>query len=123
MRRNAHALVHVEAMRVGPIAGGGGVEVELTTLETNGFIDHPVEQEPGMSGAPVLGPRRQIVAVQRVTPGEMVDHTEARRGGCLLVAIGEGGDQSVSLTPLAAVDDRNEILRGAELRAECQQSR
>jgi hypothetical protein len=50
----------------------------------------------------------------------MVDDTEARSGGRLLVSLSEGGDQSIPFASLHTVDDRNDPLFGAELRTECQ---
>lgn len=105
-------------MRGFAVGADAGVEVELAAPEPPRLLDHPVEQRRGVPVAAVVGHRRQVVAVQRLTPGEMVVHAEARRRHRLLATVDEDRNEAIAGGSLYVVHAAHEIVCGADVRPE-----
>ena len=105
--RDAQAGVEVEPVRVLALRPDPGVEVELAAAEPLRLGRAPLEQRPPVAAPAAVRVRREVVDVQAVAPGEVVDHPEAGHGDAAPVL--EDAHEPVALGPLDLVDAPDEL--------------
>src|ERR1700694_1845698 len=93
----------VDAIRARP-----GIEMELAAAKPARLLDHPVDELARMPFASVRGQSSEVVAVEGVTPEEVVHDTETRRRDGMDVSFDEGSDQPVTPGPLHSIDALDE---------------
>src|SRR6202023_3011947 len=103
-----------EAVRVSAVWPGSRVEMELVTFESPGLVDHPVHEPARVSLLAVLVSGAEVIAVQRLTPREVMDDPKPRDGGGVKVLFGEKPDQAVALRAQHLVDVVGERQLGAD---------
>src|ERR1700694_2349105 len=89
----------VDAIRARP-----GIEMELAAAKPPRLLDHPVDELARVPFASVRGQGSEVVAVEGVTPEEVVHDTKPRRRDGMDVSFDEASDQPVTLGPLHSVD-------------------
>src|SRR5690348_8644308 len=120
MRRDPHALVEVKAMGGGAVRSDARVQMELATAKSLSLLDHPVQQQPCVPATAKRAPGRKVVAVERVTPCQVVEHPKSGRGGRLLAVAVEGSNQPVALLALLLIHCAHEVRGRADMRSKLQ---
>jgi hypothetical protein len=109
--------IQVQAVRVAAILADAGVEVELTTTETAGLAQQPIEQPASVAAPPGLGQGRKVVDVEVPPPVEAVSDAEAGNRDRIRPTVLEDADQPVALRALNVVHRFDEALFVGELGA------
>src|ERR1700693_2052088 len=104
MRRDAHALVEVQAMCVGAIGPQSRIEVELVAVEPPGLFDHPVHQLARKTVLSVVVSRADVIAVQGMAPREVIQDAKAGHSRRVEIFLDEETDYSVALGSHDLVD-------------------
>jgi hypothetical protein len=108
-RGDRQVVLHVETMSVA--APGSGIEVELVTTKSAGFIEQPAHQGISMAPPPERGLRDEVVYVEIRPPREIVPGPKAGYRNCMVRTIVERSHQSVSFRSLKLVDPPDECLQ------------
>src|SRR5215472_17069030 len=108
-------LTPVRSLTVGLHAG---VEAEFAAAQPPRLLDHPVHQRRRVALPAMPRQRRQIVAVQGVTPGEIVVDAKPGRGHRLLASLDEESDQPVAGGALNFVHEPDEVVGRADVWAQ-----
>jgi hypothetical protein len=119
MRGEPVAGVEVEPVGVGSVRAETGVEVELVAAEAAGLGEAPVEEGSAGSLAAGGGEGSEVVDVEDVAPGEVMEDSEAGEGDDAIVSVGDGEkgcDEAVALRALDGVDALGERLGRLERR-------
>src|SRR5215213_10542481 len=99
--RDAEAGVEVEPVGVLALGPHAGVEVELRAALAPALLLAPLEQRAAVALAARLRQRGEVVHVERVVPGEVVDDPEPRDGDAAVAV--ESTHDAVALRPLDLV--------------------
>src|SRR5216683_5190926 len=119
-RCDAHPLVEIQAVGVGAVGPRPGIQVELVAVEALGLVDEPVHELACVALAPMLEPRAEVVAVQRMAPGQHMDDPESGHRDGQWVVLDEEARQAVALRPKDAVDMLGEYRLRPDVRSELQ---
>lgn len=94
-------MPEVEAVGVSPFGPDPGVQVQLMAAAAPGLLMEPAHQPIGMAAPAQRRPGDQVVDVEEPPPREALADEEAGRGGGILLAGLEGGDQAVAIRSLS----------------------
>src|SRR4051812_7171646 len=118
VRRDPEPAVEVEPVRVHALRPDGRIEVELTASGPIRLVDQPVEQAAGVTTAARVGPGREVVHVEVVTPRQVVTEAEPGDRRRALLPRVERADEPVAARSQELVDSAHEVGFLADVRAQ-----